>query len=136
MSDLSLCIFSSVSRSSIFSVLSVMPRYNVIMHASPSILSVDDLPFSLQTVGRMVYSHKNGRGIVDKEFGMRKFFIHKHASYRIGFCKVKTKLLMLGLMMLVIYIADGCGVATTGGENITVEDAGGNEQTLQCMLAP
>ena len=43
---------------------------------------------------------------------------------------------MLGLMMLVIYIADGRGVATTGGENITVEDAGGNEQTLQCMLAP
>ena len=41
---------------------------------------------------------------------------------------------MLGLMMLVIYIADGCGVATTGGENITVEDAGGNEQTLQCTL--
>ena len=38
--------------------------------------------------------------------------------------------------MLVIYIADGCGVATTGGENITVEDAGGNEQTLQCTLAP
>ena len=40
------------------------------------------------------------------------------------------------LMMLVIYIADGCGDATTGGENITVEDAGGNEQTLQCTLAP
>ena len=26
------------------------------------------------------------------------------------------------------YTADGCGVAITGGENITVEDAGGKEQ--------
>ena len=31
-------------------------------------------------------------------------------------------------------LADGCGVAITGGENITVENAGWNEQTLQCTL--
>ena len=46
MSNLSLCIFSSWRCSSICTVSSVMPR-NVIMHAGPSILSVDDLPFSL-----------------------------------------------------------------------------------------
>ena len=65
-----------------------------------------------------MYSHKKGKGIVEKEFGMRKFF-HPQACcvYDQFLQQVKTKSLMVGLMMLVIsYIAEGCGVAITGGD--------------------
>ena len=97
---------------------------------------MSDLPFSLTqvTVGRMLYSHKKGRGVVDKQFGTRKIFVHKHASYDHFLQRVKTEVFHDGTENASYYLADGCGVAITGGENITVEDAGGKEQTLQWML--
>ena len=82
----------------------------------------------------MVYSNKKGRGVVDKEFGARKIFIHKHASYDRFLQRVKKEVFKDGPESASYYIADGCGVAITGGENITVEDAGGKEQTLQWTL--
>ena len=81
-----------------------------------------------------MYSHKKGRGIVDREFGTRKIFIHKRASYDRFLQRIKKEVFSGGLDDASYYIADGSGVAITGGENITVEDASGNENTVPWML--
>ena len=86
------------------------------------------------TVGRILYSHKKGRGIVDKEFVARKIFVHKHTLYERFLQRVKKEVFHGGPENASYYNADRCGVAITGGENITVEDAGGKEQTLQWTL--
>ena len=72
-----------------------------------------------------------GRGIVDKGFGTGKIFLHEHASHMIIFAGSKNEVVNGGPDDASYYIADGCGVGITCGENITVEDAGGNEQTNQ-----
>ena len=89
----------------------------------------------------MVYSHKKptknlgtrlGRGIVDEGFCTENIFIHKHASHIWSiFAASKNEVVNGGPDDASYYIVDGCGVAITGGENITVMDGGGNEQTLQ-----
>lgn len=53
-----------------------------------------------------MYSHKKGRGIVNKEFGTRKIFIHKHASNDWFLQRIKKSLVVV-LMMLAITLRMG-----------------------------